>query len=93
MKIRLGNLSSDTTVEDLRMLLECFGQVADVRLDRFPGQATAEMPNKTTAREAIEGLDGQNLKGRDLEVSEMQERTGSRRGGRAGGGGGRRRRR
>lgn len=90
MKIRIGNLSSDTTVDDLRMLLECFGQVSDVRMDRFPGQATAEMPNKTAAREAIEGLDGQNLKGRDLEVSEMQERSGSRRNAR---GGGRRRRR
>ena len=81
MKILADNLSADTTEEDLRMLFECFGKVASVQMRR-QGSAMVAMPSNTSAKEAIAGLHGQNLKGFDLSVTEMIERSRQKRGGR-----------
>ena len=74
MKILADNLAADTTEEDLRMLFECFGKVSSVQM-RKQGSAQIEMPSNSAARDAIAGLNGQNLKGFDLAVAEMMERS------------------
>ena len=96
MKIYVGNLSYEVTEEDLRLALEEFGQVESVTIikDRDSGQSKGfgfvEMPSKTEAQSAIDGLNNTELKGRTLNVNEARPRTDSRRGGRGGRGGGRR---
>lgn len=96
MKIYVGNLSYDTTDEDLRVAFSAHGQVmsAQVIMDRYSGKsrgfAFVEMPNKAEADAAIAALNGKDLKGRLLNVNEARPRTdaGAGRGGYRGGGGG-----
>ena len=93
MKIYVGNLSYEVTEEDLRMALEQFGQVESVAIikDRQRGQSKGfgfvEMPSKAEGQSAIEGLNGEELKGRALSVNEARPRTESRGSGRGFGGG------
>jgi RNA recognition motif-containing protein len=92
MNIYVGNLSRDTAEEDLRQAFEAFGAVskATVITDKFSGESKGfgfvEMANKTEAMAAITGMNGKELHGRTLNVSEARPRE-SRPGG--GGGGGR----
>jgi RNA recognition motif-containing protein len=92
VNIYVGNLSFDTTDEDLRKAFEAFGRVesASVIKDKFSGQSRGfgfvEMPAKAEAEAAISGLDGTDLNGKSLKINEARPRT-ERRGG---GGGGRR---
>jgi len=93
MKIYVGNLSYEVTEEDLRLALEEFGQVESVTIikDRDSGQSKGfgfvEMASKTEGKSAIEGLNGKELKGREINVNEARPRTDSRssRGGYSGG--------
>jgi cold-inducible RNA-binding protein len=93
MNIYVGNLSRETTDDDLRQAFEAFGQVgsASVIKDRFTGESRGfgfvEMPSKDEAQAAITGMNGKDLMGRALNVNEARPRT-ERRGGRGGGGGG-----
>jgi len=96
MKIYVGNLSYEVTEEDLRLALEKFGQVesATIIKDKRSGQSKGfgfvEMASKAEGQSAIDGLNGQELKGRTLNVNEARPRTESRgRGGGYGGGRGR----
>jgi RNA recognition motif-containing protein len=105
MNIYVGNLSPDTTEGDLREAFAAFGQVATATIikDRFSGEprgfAFVEMPTRSEAQNAINGLNGKVLKGRTLSVNEARPRTegggggagGGRRGDSRGGGGGGRR--
>jgi RNA recognition motif-containing protein len=104
MNIYVGNLSPETTEDDLRQAFEAFGQVdtATVIKDRFSGESRGfgfvEMPSKNEAQTAITEMDGKDLKGRVISVNEARPRTnrgggGRRRGGFGGGGGGRGKRR
>ncbi len=94
MNIYVGNLSRETTEDDLRQAFEAFGQVesASVIKDRFTGESRGfgfvEMPSKDEAQAAIAGMNGKDLMGRALNVNEARPRT-ERRGGRGGGGRGR----
>ena len=100
MNIYVGNLSHEVTEEDLKEAFEVFGEVDTVKVikDKYSGQSKGfgfvEMPAKTEAQSAIEGLNGKDLKGRSLNVNEARPRSEGRRGGaRSGGprhGGGRR---
>jgi len=99
MNIYVGNLSHETTEDDLRQAFEAFGQVesATVIKDKFSGESRGfgfvEMPSKTEAQTAIEEMNGKDLKGRALNVNEARPKTprgGSGGGGGGGGGGGRR---
>jgi RNA recognition motif-containing protein len=93
MNIYIGNLSFDTTEEQLRQAFESFGEVSNVSIitDRYTGEprgfAFVEMPDKEDASSAIAGLNGQELNGRTLNVNEARPRSdrGSRSGGRGGG--------
>jgi len=102
MNIYIGNLSPETTEDDLRQAFEAFGQVntATVIKDKFSGESRGfgfvEMPSKNEAETAIAEMDGKDLKGNTVKVNEARPRS-DRQGGRGGrggfGGGGRGRRR
>ena len=93
MNIYVGNLSRETTEDDLRQAFEAFGQVESTNVikDRFTGESRGfgfvEMPSKDEAQAGITGMNGKDLMGRTLNVNEARPRT-ERRGGRGGGGGG-----
>lgn len=94
MNIYIGNLSSDTTEEQLRQAFEAFGEVATVKIitDRDNGQprgfAFVEMPTTNEATAAIGGLNEREMNGRALNVNEAKPRPQS--GNRPGGNGYRR---
>jgi RNA recognition motif-containing protein len=98
MNIYVGNLSHEATEEDLKQAFEPYGQVsrATVIKDRVSGEPRGfgfvEMPSKEEAEAALAGLNGQNLKGRSLKISEARPRPERSEGGmggdRRGGGGG-----
>ena len=96
MNIYVGNLSYETTEEDLTQTFEQFGAVESVKIikDKFSGQskgfAFIEMPSKAEGHAAIEGLNGKEKNGRTLNINEARPRA-EKRGGRGGFGGGRRR--
>jgi RNA recognition motif-containing protein len=100
MNIYVGNLSHETTEENLKEAFEVFGEVSTVKVikDNYTGRSKGfgfvEMPAKVEAQAAIEGLNGKDLKGRSLNVNEARPRSeGGRGGARPGGprhGGGRR---
>ena len=93
MNIYVGNLSRDVSEEDLKEAFEAFGQIATVNIikDKFSGEPRGfgfvEMPSKAEAQSAIDGLNGQDLKGQSLNVNEARPRSDNRRGGGRGGGG------
>jgi RNA recognition motif-containing protein len=95
MNIYVGNLSRQTTEDDLRQAFEVFGQVESVNIvkDRFSGESRGfgfvEMPSKREAQKAIEEMNGKDLMGRAVNVNEARPKT-NRRDSRGGGGGGRR---
>ena len=92
MKMYVGNLSFNTTEDQLRELFEAHGAVrsASLVMDRMTGRPRGfgfvEMDDPKCAQSAIEALNGQNVDGRDLTVNEARPRTES---GGGGGGGGR----
>ena len=81
MNIYAGNLSFDLTDEDLQEAFEAYGQVASAAIikDKFTGRSRGfgfvEMPTQAEAESAIEGLNGQDLKGRKLNVNEARPRS------------------
>ena len=111
MNIYVGNLSRDVVEADLKEAFQAFGEVqtSSIIKDKFTSESRGfgfvEMPNKDEAEKAIAGLNGKDLKGRNLTVNEARPRTdrprtgagfgggrgGSRGGGGFGGGGGSRR--
>ncbi len=94
MNIYVGNLSYQATEDDLRQAFSEFGQVTSVNIikDKFSGESKGfgfvEMSTKEEAQEAINGLNGHELRGRAMNVNEARPRTD-----RVGGGGGGRDRR
>lgn len=103
MKLYVGNLSFQTTEQDLRDLFAQHGTVTDavVMMDRETqrsrGFGFVTMSSGEEGQRAIDALHGQNVGGRDLTVNEARpmEARGPRRdfagGGRSGGGNNRRR--
>ena len=80
MKLYVGNLSFETTENDLQDLFEQHGQVDEVRpmMDRMTGKsrgfAFVTMNEKAEAEAAISALNGKELNGRTLSVSEARPR-------------------
>jgi len=93
MNIYVGNLSYEATEEDLKQAFGAFGQVESVNIikDRYSGESKGfgfvEMSARAEAQSAIEDLNGKELKGRMLKVSEGRPRSDDRRGGGRRGGG------
>ncbi len=93
--IFVGNLSYQTSQEELEAAFAAYGTVERVSIvrDRDTGQprgfAFVEMTNAQEASKAIAGLNGKEMNGRALNVNEArprEERGGARTGGRPGGG-------
>jgi len=85
LKIYVGNLSYSTSSEDLRAMFEEFGSVdsAEVVMDRNTNRSRGfgftEMSNNDEAKAAISALNGKEVDGRALNVSEARpKRTESR---------------
>ena len=98
--IFVGNLSYQTTQDDLHAAFAAFGNVERVNVitDRDTGQprgfAFVEMSDRNEAERAINGLNGTDLNGRTLNVNEARPKPAGGGGGgyggnRGGGGGGR----
>jgi RNA recognition motif-containing protein len=92
MRIYVGNLAYAVNEEDLRQAFAAFGQVESVNVitDRESGRSKGfgfvEMPVAEEGQAAITGLNGKELKGRAVNVSEARPRADR---GDAGGRGGR----
>src|SRR5512139_1403902 len=88
MNIYVGNLSFDTTEQDLRQAFEAFGQVTSTNIisDKITGQSKGfgfiEMSAKEQAQAAIAGMNGKEIKGRAVNVNEARPRNNDRTGGR-----------
>jgi cold-inducible RNA-binding protein len=97
MKLYVGNLSFQTSSEDLQQLFAQAGTVesATVVEDRDTGRSRGfgfvEMASKEDGEKAIEQFNGTDLNGRNLTVNEARPREdrGNRGGGRGGFGGNR----
>ena len=95
MKIYVGNMSYDTSEDDLRKAFEAHGTVDSVAVisDQYSGRSKGfgfvEMSNDTEARAAMESLNDSDLSGRTLKVNEARPRNDNQRGGSRGGGYGR----
>lgn len=95
-KLFVGSLSWDTTDDSLRTLFATVGSVVSARVitDKFSGRSRGfgfvEMATPEEAEKALNELNGKDLDGRAINVSEakpQENRDGDR--GRPGGGGGR----
>lgn len=101
-RLYVGNLSFDTTENDLQDLFAACGPVSEVNLvmdrstNRPRGFGFVTMATADGAQAAIQQLNGKNIQGRDLTVNEARPREersgggggGGSRGGYGGGGGG-----
>ena len=93
-RLYVGNLPFSATEEEIRNLFQAEGRtvdnvsvIADRETGRPRGFAFVEMSNATDAETAVKTLNGFQMDGRTLTVSEARERSFG--GGGGGGGGGR----
>ena len=92
-KLYVGNLSFDTTTEDLEKMFGEIGTVESTNIieDRETGRSRGfgfvEMSSKEEGQNAISALNGKEIDGRALTVNEAKPRED--RAGSGGGGGGR----
>ncbi len=93
MNIYVGNLHHSVTDDDLKNTFEEHGKVESAKVikDRFSGDSKGfgfvEMPSRDEAKMALINLNGKDLKGKQIVVSEARPRKDNKRGG-----GGRRKR-
>lgn len=89
MRIYVGNLSYNTTNEELRQEFAAFGEVksVDIMSDKFSGQSKGfgfvEMASISEGQAAVAGLNGKSINDRTLIVNPAKDRSDR------GGGGGR----
>ena len=95
MKLYVGNLSFNTSNQDLNELFATIGPVASANIieDRDTGRSRGfgfiEMENQADGERAVTELHGKELDGRELKVNEAKPQTnGGGRGNFGGGGGG-----
>jgi RNA recognition motif-containing protein len=81
MNIYVGNLPYSVTDSDLRETFSRFGEVAQVNLiaDKFTGEskgfAFVDMTNNSQADAAIKGLNGTDMKGRNITVNQAKPKS------------------
>ena len=89
MNIYVGNLSYEATDVTIREAFESFGEVTSARVikDKYTGQSRCfgfvEMGMPSQAQTAIKSLNGKELMGKEISVSEARPRRDE---GRTGGG-------
>lgn len=99
MNIYVGNLPFGVMEDELRQVFEAYGEVSSAKIitDKMTGKSRGfgfvEMPDDSAAQSAVDQLNGSDMQGRSLTVSEARPRQDSG-GGRGGyrndrGGGGR----
>ena len=94
VRIFTGNLSFNTTQQELQKTFEAYGNVESVTLisdrdtGRSKGFAFVEMPSNAEAMAAIAALNGKDVGGRALTVNEARPREERSFSGGGGGGGG-----
>ena len=80
MKLYVGNLSFETTENDLQDLFQPHGQVGEIKLmmDRMTGKsrgfAFVTMDDNAHANAAMKALNGSELNGRPLTINEARPR-------------------
>ena len=80
MNIYVGNVSYDSSEEDLGNLFSEYGTVNSVKIivnkhtGRSKGFGFVEMENNEEGQKAVESLDGYELSGRNLRVDAAKER-------------------
>jgi RNA recognition motif-containing protein len=93
MKLYVGNLSYSASETELRDLFSQYGTVESVAVitDRDTGRSKGfgfvEFANDQEAQAAISGLNGKDMSGRSLTVSQARPKTEGGGGNRGGGGG------
>lgn len=81
MNIYVGNLSRETTEDELRQTFEAFGQVISVKIlrDRVTGESNGfgfvEMLFSDEGQTAITEMNGKDLKGHTINVEEGKMKT------------------
>jgi len=80
MNIYVGNLSPDVKDENLREAFESFGEVTSAKVikDKYTGESRGfgfvEMATQSQAETAIKSLNGKELQGKQISVSEARPR-------------------
>ena len=80
MRIFVGNLSFNTSDDDLRATFAPYGEVASAQVirdretTRSRGFGFVEMLDNDAAQQAIRSLNGSDLQGRTLNVNEARAR-------------------
>jgi RNA recognition motif-containing protein len=80
MNIYVGNLAYGATDEMIREAFESFGQVSSARVikDKYTGQSRGfgfvEMAMQSQAQTAIRSLNGKEVLGKEISVSEARPR-------------------
>ncbi len=80
MNIYVGNIAYAVSESELEQAFGQYGEVSSVNIitDRYTGQSKGfgfvEMPNDEEANKAIEGMNGNPLKGRELRVNQARPR-------------------
>ena len=81
MNIYVGNMSFDTTEDQIRQAFAAFGEVSTVNIitdkydNRPKGFGFVEMSSKEDGNAAISGLNGKEINGRAIKVNEAKPRT------------------
>ena len=80
MNIYVGNLNFDLNEDELKKVFEDYGEVTMVKIitDRATGRSRGfgfvEMANDDEATEAINNLNGSDIKGRKVNVNQAREK-------------------
>ena len=80
MNIYVGNLHFNVSEDELRKAFEEYGEVASVKIitDKYSGRSKGfgfvEMLNDNEAKNAIENLNGAEIKGRAVNVNQAREK-------------------
>ena len=81
MQIYVGNMNYGMSEEDLKDVFKAYGEVVSTKIiiDRDTGRSKGfgfvEMSTEDEARTAIAELDGKEVSGRNLRVSEAQRKS------------------
>lgn len=81
MNIYVGNLNYGITEDELKEVFEKYGEVTSAKIisDKYSGRSKGfgfiEMTNDDEAKEAIENIDGTDVKGRNIKVNQARERN------------------
>jgi RNA recognition motif-containing protein len=80
MNIYVGNLHFNVSEDELRKAFEEYGEVSSVKIitDKYSGRSKGfgfvEMQNDKEAKEAIDNLNGTEIKGRSVNVNQAREK-------------------